>query len=87
MRLNSNQCRIAHVGIKNYSTDVVDFIVSSQEEKRGFNVNNSIKTDVHCVAGVGELHFYMDNKMVPCSNALGAIEMCKGVVHLGFWRQ
>lgn len=66
---------------------MVDFIVSSQEEERDFNVNSSMKTDVHCVAGVRELHIYTVNKLVPSSNALDTIEMRKGVVHFSFWQQ
>ena len=69
MRLNSNQYQTARVGSKNYSTDVVDFTVSSQEEEQGFNDNSSMKTDVHCIAGVRKLHIYTVQKVVPSSKA------------------
>lgn len=48
-----------HVGSKNYRTDVVNFIVSSQEEEQGFNVNSSMKTSVYYIVGVRELDWIL----------------------------
>lgn len=58
MSLNANHCWIEHAGSKNQSTVVVYFIVSRQEEKQGFNVDRSMKTDAHCIAEATELHTY-----------------------------